>query len=249
MCVADDIASISAGCLRLTWGRCMKKNSVYNAGFSVPLSLPPVSGTCRASIDYPLAEQNRRQRIVCGELTAGAFVGFLLLLGVFFRPIDKFNSIIESYPKGIAGFQRYTRFLDTRPDIAHRQYARSVERLNGDIDYCGVRFGYTSGRPVLEGLNLFVRTGETVAFSKTSASRNAKRSLPPSRVSCRGPLARLMSKAAAIRRTLSHFYRVSIGIWEIGKIGASVASGTDLQATGHVVVSDPQKSLLLTNKT
>ncbi|MBA8845850.1 hypothetical protein [Ochrobactrum teleogrylli] len=50
-----------------------------------------------------------------------------------------------------------------------------------------------------------------------------------------------MSKAAAIRRTLSHFDRVSIGIWEIGKIGASVASGTDLQATGHVVVSDPQK--------
>jgi len=58
-----------------------------------------------------------------------------------------------------------------------------------------------------------------------------------------------MSKAAAIRRPLSHFDRVSIGIWEIGKIGASVASETSLQATGHVGVSDPQKSLLLTNKT
>jgi len=34
---------------------------------------------------------------------------------------------------------------------------------------------------------------------------------------------------------------VFIGIWEIGKIGASVASGTDLRATGHVVVRDPQK--------
>ncbi|MGP3713593.1 hypothetical protein ACS5UA_22630 [Brucella sp. RRSP16] len=197
----------------------MKKNSVYNAGFSVSLSLPPVSGTCRASIDYPLAEQNRRQRIVCGELTAGAFVGFLLLLGVFFRPIDKFNSIIESYPKGIAGFQRYTRFLDTRPDIAHRQYARSVERLNGDIDYCGVRFGYTSGRPVLEGLNLFVRTVETVAFSKTSASRNAKRSLPPSRVSCRGRLRGLCRR----QPPLDARFPTSIGcLLAFGKSGRSV---------------------------
>ncbi|NKB96745.1 hypothetical protein HED48_22435 [Ochrobactrum intermedium] len=58
-----------------------------------------------------------------------------------------------------------------------------------------------------------------------------------------------MSKAAAIRRTLSHSDRVSIGIWEIGKIGASVASGTDLQATGHVVVMIRKKISLLTNKT
>ncbi|CAK7260614.1 protein of unknown function (plasmid) [Shinella sp. WSC3-e] len=32
---------------------------------------------------------------------------------MFFRPIDKINAIIETYPKGIAGFTRYTQFLDT----------------------------------------------------------------------------------------------------------------------------------------
>jgi ATP-binding cassette subfamily B protein len=51
---------------------------------------------------------------------AGGFVGFLLLVGVFFRPVDKINSVIETYPKGIAGFRRYIDFLDTRPDIADR---------------------------------------------------------------------------------------------------------------------------------
>ncbi|MBC8720003.1 ABC transporter ATP-binding protein [Ochrobactrum sp. Marseille-Q0166] len=102
--------------------------------------------------------------VVRGELTAGGFVGFLLLVGVFFRPIDKINSIIESYPKGIAGFQRYTRFLDTRPDIADRPDARSVERLNGDIDYHDVRFGYSLDKPVFEGLHLSIKAGETIAF-------------------------------------------------------------------------------------
>ena len=99
-----------------------------------------------------------------GELSAGGFVGFLLLIGVFFRPIDKINSIIETYPKGIAGFTRYTQFLDTEPDIRDREDAREVGRLAGDIEYRAVGFGYSAERPVFGGLDLSVRAGETIAF-------------------------------------------------------------------------------------
>jgi len=99
-----------------------------------------------------------------GELSAGGFVGFLLLVNVFFRPIDKINSIIETYPKGIAGFTRYTQFLDTEPDIMDRAEAKDVARLAGDIEYRGVGFGYGGGRAVFAGLDLAVKAGETVAF-------------------------------------------------------------------------------------
>ncbi|EXL01661.1 multidrug ABC transporter ATP-binding protein [Brucella anthropi] len=102
--------------------------------------------------------------VVRGELSAGGFVGFLLLVGVFFRPIDKINSIIETYPKGIAGFQRYCQFLDTRPDIADRPEAKPVGRLKGDIAYRGVRFGYSPDKTVFEDLNLSISAGETIAF-------------------------------------------------------------------------------------
>ena len=34
--------------------------------------------------------------VITGELSAGGFVGFLLLVGVFFRPIEKINSVIET---------------------------------------------------------------------------------------------------------------------------------------------------------
>ncbi|QRI61614.1 ABC transporter ATP-binding protein (plasmid) [Shinella sp. PSBB067] len=99
-----------------------------------------------------------------GELSAGGFVGFLLLVNVFFRPIDKINSIIETYPKGIAGFTRYTKFLDTEPDIGDRPGAREAGRLRGDIEYRAVAFGYSEGRPVFDGLDLSIAAGETVAF-------------------------------------------------------------------------------------
>ena len=102
--------------------------------------------------------------VITGELSAGGFVGFLLLVGVFFRPIEKINSVIETYPKGIAGFRRYVAFLDTRPDIADRPGARDVGKLRGDIQYKDVHFGYAAGRDVLDGLNLTIHAGETVAF-------------------------------------------------------------------------------------
>jgi ATP-binding cassette, subfamily B, bacterial len=103
-------------------------------------------------------------------LTAGGFVGFLLLIGVFFRPIDKINSIIETYPRRIADFQRYTAFLDMRPDIADGPEARQVDRLKGDIEYRAVCFGYTAGSPIFTGLNLMIQPGETVAFVGSSGA-------------------------------------------------------------------------------
>jgi len=102
--------------------------------------------------------------VVRGELSAGGFVGFLLLVAAFMRPLDIIGAVIETYPKGIAGFQRYTAFLDTRPDIADREGARDVPRLDGNIAYRGVRFGYRADRPILDGLDLSIRAGETVAF-------------------------------------------------------------------------------------
>ncbi|MEO9339320.1 ABC transporter ATP-binding protein [Mesorhizobium sp. SB112] len=102
--------------------------------------------------------------VLQGELSNGGFVGFLLLVNVFFRPIDKINSVIETYPKGIAGFRRYTALLDTEPDIADRTDARQAPHLRGDIEYRGVTFGYGTGRNVLEDVNLRIKPGETVAF-------------------------------------------------------------------------------------
>jgi ATP-binding cassette, subfamily B, bacterial len=99
-----------------------------------------------------------------GSLSAGGFVGFLLLVNVFLRPIEKINSVIETYPKGIAGFQRYLSFLDQKPEIVDRPGARSVERLSGDIAYRGVSFGYGGGGKILDRLDFTIKAGEMVAF-------------------------------------------------------------------------------------
>ncbi|WP_117193589.1 ABC transporter ATP-binding protein [Rhizobium terrae] len=102
--------------------------------------------------------------VVQGELSYGGFVSFLLLVNVFFHPIDKITSVLEMYPKGFAGFRRFTDLIDTQPDLADRPDAIAVTALKGDIAYRDVSFGYSDGARVFEHLDLRIAAGETVAF-------------------------------------------------------------------------------------
>ena len=92
--------------------------------------------------------------VLHGELSEGGFISFLLLVGVFFRPVEKINAVLEIYPKGIAGFRRYTELLDTEPDIVDAPDAIAVSGLRGDIRYEHVTFGYGPERTVLRDIDL-----------------------------------------------------------------------------------------------
>jgi ATP-binding cassette subfamily B protein len=102
--------------------------------------------------------------VLHNRLTEGEFVTFLLLINVFFRPIEKINQVLESYPKGIAGFRSYTSLLDTEPDIQDAPDAIAVGGLRGDIRFENVTFGYGPEHTVLRDINLRIGAGETVAF-------------------------------------------------------------------------------------
>lgn len=108
--------------------------------------------------------------VIKGSLSNGGFVGFLLLVGVFFRPVEKINAVLETYPKGIAGFRRYCEFLAVEPDIADLPDAKPVSALRGEIRYQNVSFSYSSGREVLCDINLAIHSGETIAFVGPSGS-------------------------------------------------------------------------------
>jgi ATP-binding cassette subfamily B protein len=102
--------------------------------------------------------------VIENQLTHGEFVSFLLLVNVFFRPVEKMNAIIEMYPKGIAGFKRYLQLLAIDPDIVDAPDAIEVKNLKGEIRYANVSFGYGADKHVLSGIDLTIHAGETVAF-------------------------------------------------------------------------------------
>ncbi|WP_188455438.1 ABC transporter ATP-binding protein [Virgibacillus oceani] len=98
-------------------------------------------------------------------ISYGDLVAFVLFTNVLFKPIEKISALLELYPKGMAGFKRFTDLLDVAPEVVDRKDAVKVDYLKGDINFDKVTFGYekTQG-PVLKALNLNIRAGETVAF-------------------------------------------------------------------------------------
>lgn len=123
------------------------------------------------SISYFLMRLVTLFVLLCGtwfvlndSMTYGEFIRFVLLTNVFLAPIQKINTVIESYPKGVAGFKRYVELLDTAPDIADAPGAVQTGPLRGEIRYSGVSFGYEGAGRVLDGIDLTIRAGETIAF-------------------------------------------------------------------------------------
>ncbi|MBU8541560.1 ABC transporter ATP-binding protein [Falsiroseomonas tokyonensis] len=102
--------------------------------------------------------------IVAGSLSIGDFVAFLLLVNVFYRPLEKINAVIETYPRGLAGFRSFLELMATEPDIADAPDAVPAPALRGAVRFEGVTFGYAPGRPVLRDLSLAVAPGETIAL-------------------------------------------------------------------------------------
>ncbi|WP_337194070.1 ABC transporter ATP-binding protein [Halobacillus litoralis] len=99
-----------------------------------------------------------------GALSYGELVAFILYLNILFKPIEKISALLELYPKGMAGFKRFTQLMDTMPDIQNRPGAVSVPHLSGDIRFQHVTFGYEENREILKDLSLSVKSGETIAF-------------------------------------------------------------------------------------
>lgn len=108
--------------------------------------------------------------VLNGSLSAGGFVAFLLLVGVYFRPLEKIAAVIETYPKGIAGFRRYLDLMATKPDVVDQPGAVAAPVLQGAVQFDHVSFGYDAARPVLRDVNFQVAPGQTVAFVGASGA-------------------------------------------------------------------------------
>ncbi|HBU91580.1 MAG TPA: multidrug ABC transporter ATP-binding protein [Bacillus pumilus] len=124
-----------------------------------------------ASISHLLMKGVTIFGLVCGtwfvmqkNMTYGEFISFVLLSGIFLGPIQQINSVIETYPKGVAGFKRFVSLLDQAPDEKDVPDAIHVDGLKGEITFHDVSFGYEKDSLILEHINLEIKQGEAVAI-------------------------------------------------------------------------------------
>jgi ATP-binding cassette subfamily B multidrug efflux pump len=93
----------------------------------------------------------------------GTVIAFVQMAQMLFRPLrqiaDKFNQL----QMGIVSGERVFKVIDTESAIS-KNGTIEAKNLQGNINFKDVRFSYIEGEEVLKGINLDVKSGQTVAI-------------------------------------------------------------------------------------
>jgi ATP-binding cassette subfamily B protein/subfamily B ATP-binding cassette protein MsbA len=117
-------------------------------------------------------------------LDARLSVGDLFLLSSYlimlYQPLEALTYTTWALEGAAAGAQRCFEVLDHEDDVKDAPHATEIPGTRGELVFEQVDFGYDSTRLILEGIDLDVGSGQTVAFvGGTGAGKSTLLSLAP----------------------------------------------------------------------
>ncbi|HHU22442.1 MAG TPA: ABC transporter ATP-binding protein [Clostridiales bacterium] len=98
-----------------------------------------------------------------GRINFADYSAFIVSINLFIGPINSLIRFMEQYQSGVTGFERFLEILDTEPEKDDAG-AKDVERLEGNIEFRNVSYGYDDDPDVLKHVNLRINKGETFAL-------------------------------------------------------------------------------------
>jgi len=100
-------------------------------------------------------------------IDAGEFAAFILYIGSFLTPINRFVALFEQMQEGMSGFVRFHEIMNLPDEVDKGTH--EISDVRGEIVFSDVSFGYEVGevdskRLVIKNLNLHVNPGKTLAL-------------------------------------------------------------------------------------
>ncbi|HSC90947.1 MAG TPA: ABC transporter ATP-binding protein [Gaiellaceae bacterium] len=115
-----------------------------------------------------------------GSLSLGTFVEFNLFVVMLIMPLRMLGMWIGQAQRATASGERIFEILDEPEEIADRPDAIELPPGDGLVRFEGVAFEYAPGRPVLDGIELELEPGRTVALiGHTGSGKTTLASLVP----------------------------------------------------------------------
>ncbi|MEM9621801.1 MAG: lipid A export permease/ATP-binding protein MsbA [Pseudomonadota bacterium] len=102
------------------------------------------------------------------NMSSGDAVKFMAWAGLLGRPIRRLSEVNAKLQRGLAAAEDVFTQLDET--VEQGQGTKKLEHVQGNLAFENVSFAYTDGKPVLNGINLVVPAGQTLALVGRSGS-------------------------------------------------------------------------------
>lgn len=97
-------------------------------------------------------------------VTVGILAAFFGYATLIYEPITDLSRFYSQAQACMSAGERIFTLLDTKPEILDRKDSKEFERINGEIEFENVTFYYEKDKPVLEGIDLKIKAGQSVAL-------------------------------------------------------------------------------------
>jgi ATP-binding cassette subfamily B protein len=111
------------------------------------------------------------RRVINGGLSLGSFVAFNAYVTMLVWPLRVLGQRVTTLQKAVGASARITEVLEAEPQLREpRHPVRLSGPIRGDVRLENVQFGHEGDRPVLDGLDLEVRAGQSLALVGATGS-------------------------------------------------------------------------------
>ena len=112
-------------------------------------------------------------RVDDGTLAIGSLVAYLLYIDLFFAPVQQLSQVFDGYQQASVSLGRIQELLREPASTRPAAEPLDVPSLRGEIAFEDVRFAYGDGEEALDGIDLTIPAGQTVAFvGETGAGKS-----------------------------------------------------------------------------
>ena len=115
------------------------------------------------NLNYVLVAVIGGLRVASGDLSLGSVQAFIQYSRQFSQPLSQLASMVNLVQSGVASAERVFEVMDAPEEGADPVPGQRPAVVRGQVRFEDVHFSYTAERPLIEGLDLAVEPGQTVA--------------------------------------------------------------------------------------